>query len=80
MFKKLTFPLLLPLLPHLAAHGVSRLLSAAAVDGAGGPRRPQVTPRQLAVVRVAGVRLLGYACSNENTLSMVYKGWSIRDD
>ena len=46
---------------ELAAERVSRLLAAAALGGAHGPRRPEVLSRQLAVVRVAGVRLLGYA-------------------
>ena len=60
----LTFLAILLLGPpfELAAQRVARLLAAAALGGAHGPRRPEALPGQLAVVRVAGVRLLGYAC------------------
>ena len=56
-----------PLL-DFAAEGVPGLLAAAALGGAGGPGRPEVPPGQLAVVRVARVRLLGHACKCKNQL------------
>ena len=60
-----------------AAEGVSGLLAAAALGGAGGPGRPEVPPGQLAVVRVARVRLLGHACKWNIRLGAI--GTKLRD-
>ena len=60
-----------------ATEGVPGLLAAAALGGAGGPGRPEVPPGQLAVVRVARVRLLRYACKCQNRLAAI--GTKLRD-